>query len=210
MKARIEKAVRIARGCAGYPLGLERLGVVAPESVALYGERSLLACGPVALFCSMRAPAGVVFGALDLARELAGSTRPIAGGFQSPLEREMLALLLEGTAPLLICPARGIEGLRLPRPWRGPLREGRLLILSPFPDQVRRPTLATAEVRNRVVAALSSRLMVLHASPGGRLARLAAEGLEWGIPVACLDHPSNEDVRVLGARPILPRGGATD
>jgi predicted Rossmann fold nucleotide-binding protein DprA/Smf involved in DNA uptake len=209
VKSRVEEPVRIRCGEPGYPAALRRLGTAAPESIAMHGQPALLEEELVAVFCSVQAPAGAVFGALDLARELAESTSTVAGGFQSPLEREMLALLLRGTVPLVVCPARGIEGLRIPAVWRAPLREGRLLILSPFAASVRRPTLAAAEIRNRVVAALSSRILLLHASSGGRLARLASEALGWGVPVQCLDDPSNEDLRVMGASPIVAAvGGA--
>jgi predicted Rossmann fold nucleotide-binding protein DprA/Smf involved in DNA uptake len=152
----------------------------------------------------VRIPAGALFEAFDLARELAGLGITIAGGFQSPIEREVLDYLLAGCAPVVLCPARGIEGLRLPRKWRNALRESRVLVVSAHPAGMRRPTLASAELRNRVVSALSTRLLILHASSGGRLARLAAEALGWGLPVHCLDHPANEDLRLMGATP-LPR-----
>ena len=39
------------------------------------------------------------------------------------------------------------------------------------------------------------------------LARLAQEAAARGTPIFCLDHPANEDLRVLGAVP-LPRASA--
>ena len=54
---------------------------------------------------------------------------------------------------MVICPARSLEGMRVPREWRGPLAEGRLLLLSPFTEKSRRVTSGLAAARNKFVAA---------------------------------------------------------
>ena len=48
------------------------------------------------------------------------------------MERECLRLLLRGNQPVVVCPARGIDNMRIPRDWRPALDDGRLLVLSPF------------------------------------------------------------------------------
>lgn len=202
MRPRVEGAVRIARRAPLYPAALERLGDDAPASITLFGNTSLLEDACIGLFCSIHLPGSTVLEALDLARALATTRRTLVGGFQSPMEREMLRYLLGGTASVVLCPARGLEGMTLPARWRRPLRESRLLLLSAVADPVRRPTARVAELRNRVAAALSSRLIILHATSGGRLSRLAREASGWGVPLHCLDHASNEDLRVLGACPL--------
>jgi predicted Rossmann fold nucleotide-binding protein DprA/Smf involved in DNA uptake len=206
---RVERTIRIAHDEAGYPASLFRLGEAAPAHLFVFGNAELLRTPSLALFCSVRIPPGALFQAFDLARELASLGITIAGGFQSPIEREVLDYLLAGCAPVILCPARGIEGLRLPRKWWGALDESRVLIVSAHPPETRRPTLASAELRNRVASALATRLVILHASSGGRLARLAAEALGWGLPVHCLDHPANEDLRLMGATPLPEAGGWT-
>lgn len=193
---------REARGCAGYPPLLERLGADAPDGVDLYGNPALLRAPITGLFCSVRVPGRAIVDSYSVARGLAAGRATVAGGFHSPLEREALDYLLRGTGRAIICPARGLHRLRIPRLWRAPISAGRLLLLSPFPAQIRRATSDTAERRNRVVAALSSRLIFLHAAPGGGLARLAQEAAARGTPIHCLDHPANEDLRVLGAVPL--------
>ena len=72
----------------------------------------------------------------------------MVGGFQSPMEKEFLDLLLRGAAGAVVCPARGLCVMRLPRAWRAPLNDGRLLVLSFFDEAVRRPTAAIAARRN--------------------------------------------------------------
>jgi hypothetical protein len=54
---------------------------------------------------------------------LRGAGIPIIGGFHSPMEKECLDLLLRGQQPIVICPARSIQGMRIcgfPQPgdWR--------------------------------------------------------------------------------------------
>ena len=53
------------------------------------------------------------------------------GGFQTPMEKEYLRLLLRGSQPVVICPAPCIENMRVPIEWRPAFYEERLLILSP-------------------------------------------------------------------------------
>jgi hypothetical protein len=129
-----------------------------------------------ALFCSSKCPGNVVLPAYDRVAQLRDEGRCVISGFHSPVEKECLAILLRGKSPVVICPARTLEGFRVPPEWKGPLDEGRLLILSCFGDKPR----LTAEIaarRNEFVASLASEILVLHATPGGRLARLI-ENLE--------------------------------
>ncbi|MBA3707606.1 MAG: hypothetical protein H0W83_02155, partial [Planctomycetes bacterium] len=56
----------------------------------------------------------------------------VIGGFHSPMEQECLALLLKGRQPIVICPARGIDEMRLAIAWREAISAGRLLVISPF------------------------------------------------------------------------------
>jgi len=182
------------------------LGAETPDSLALFGNADLLELPYIALFSSLWTPPELVLRAIHLARCLRAASLPIAGGFQAPLERELLHLLLRGEQPITICPARGIEGMRLPAPWRPALRAERLLVLSPFPPHRRRPTLGLAGVRNRLVAGLADRIFVVHARPGSRAFRVAAAGLAWGKPVYCFDHIRNSDLILLGAKPIDTAG----
>ena len=129
----------------------------------------------------------------------------MAGGFQSPPERECLHFLLRGRQPVVVCAARGLGGMRLRTEWRQARAEGRLLVTSTVHDRVRRPTAGLADARNRLVSVLVRALVVVHATPGGRLAHLAGERLRAGQRVYCLDLPENEDLRVAGA---IARGAA--
>lgn len=199
----------VCRGEAGYPVRLLRLGEEAPEALEVQGEVDLLAGPVIGLFCSVCAPGRVIVFSYDLAMALAERSVVVAGGFHSPVEREVLEYLLRGSGRVVLCPARSLQGMRLPRAWEEALEAGRMLLVSPFPPALQRAEARTVQRRNRIVAALCSRLLVLHASPGGRVARVVREAAGWGIPLECVEHPLNEDLRMLGATPttFLPRSG---
>ena len=159
--------------------------------------------GPLlGFFCSIRVPGPAILETYDLARALRGTNVTVVGGFQSPMEREFLDILLRGTASVVVCPARGIGTMRIPKSWRPPLTAGRLLILSFFPATVRRPTAALAAKRNAHVATLADRLLIPHAEPGGKIAGLCAAALTRGQPVFTLDTPDNAHLIARGAAPL--------
>jgi len=119
------------------------------------------------------------------------------------MERECLALLLRGRQPIIICPARSIEGMRLPKPWRQAMDEGRLLVLSSFPAGQNRATAERAHSRNLLVAALADEVFVSHASPGGKMEQFCRQVVSWRKPLLTFDAPENANLLAFGARPVL-------
>jgi hypothetical protein len=102
-------------------------------------------------------------------------------GFHSPIEKDCLRILLRGTQPIIVCPARAIEGMRIPPECRAAFEAGRLLFLSPFTEQPRRVTQGAALRRNEVVAALADEVFIAHITPGGRTERMAEMLRGWGV-----------------------------
>lgn len=191
---------QLYRGRPGYPAAFERLGRDAPPTVSLLGNPAPLNQTLIGLLCSRRIPRGMdelVYEWACAARDLRFS---VVGGFLAPAERDCLEILLKGNQPVVVCLARGLRATRIPARWRTPLERGRLLLLSPFPDDLRHLTAGTAELRNRVVATLASRLVVPHAAPGGRLLELARRVIRDGVPVHSFDHPENRPLLRVGAR----------
>ena len=197
---------RYQPGAPGTPPALRRF-----TPVALLGDPALLDRNPIALFCSVHCPGDLILKSYDLARTLRAAPVTLIGGFQSPIEKEFLELLLRqpasararpvsGAAAVIICPARGLGTMRISRPWRDPLAAGRLLLLSTFPDSLRRPTAATATRRNARVAALAHRILILHAKQGGKTESLCQQALAAGKPVYTFDSPYNAHLIALGAQ----------
>ncbi|MCY3992966.1 MAG: hypothetical protein OXF50_17220 [Caldilineaceae bacterium] len=94
--------------------------------------------------------------------------------------------------------------MRIPRPWRDPLAASRLLLLSTFPDKLRRPTAASAARRNACVASLAHRILILHAAQGSKTEALCQQTLAAAKPVYTLPSPHNAHLIALGAQSISP------
>ena len=92
--------------------------------------------------------------------------------------------------------------MRIPKGWKNPLAEGRLLLLSFFDDTIRRPTADLAAKRNAHIATLAHRLLVAHAEKGGKTEKLCKNALVQGKPVFALDSPDNTHLLQLGVVPI--------
>jgi predicted Rossmann fold nucleotide-binding protein DprA/Smf involved in DNA uptake len=153
----------------------------------------------VALFCSQKCPGGLILKAYDLALALRRDGVTVISGFQSSMEKECLALLLRGNQPVVICPARSIEGMRFPGPWIRPLAEGRLLVISPFDSRARRATSPLVDARNRFAVALADEVLIIHAEPGGKVDQLARSVLSEGRPVLTLASEANGHLIRAGA-----------
>lgn len=124
------------------------------------------------------------------------------------MEKECLTFLLRGTQPLVICPARSLEVMRLAAAWRAALAGGRLLLLSPFAASQRRVTGELAARRNRFVSALAAGVFLAHAAVGSKTEELARQTLAEGKPVWTLDCLSNQHLLALGVRPVTPTTAA--
>jgi predicted Rossmann fold nucleotide-binding protein DprA/Smf involved in DNA uptake len=151
----------------------ERLGDGSPDQVFAIGNLNLLPLPKTALFCSARCPGNAILRTYDQAAKWRYDGRCIIGGFHSPVEKECLRILLRGSQPIIICPARSLEKMRVPSDWKKRLAAGRLLILSCFAANERRVTVALATRRNEFVAALADEVWFAHITPGGEMQRLA-------------------------------------
>ena len=105
---------------------------------------------------------------------------------------------------MIVSPARSIEHLRLPATWRTALETGRLLLLSPFEEEQKRPTTARAFIRNEFIAALADVVFITHATPGGKSESFCHELSLEGKPVFALDTVENTNLFNLGAEPLRP------
>ena len=128
----------------------------------------------------------------------------VIGGFHSPIERECLTILLRGSQPIVVCPARCIEGMRIRAEYKKPLEEGRLLFLSPFKESQRRNTVETAMERNRFVAALADAVFIAHASPNSKMEKFCHEVLKFGKPLYTFESEANKFLINIGAKSLSP------
>lgn len=159
----------LAPDSSGYSARLLQLGQP-PPPLQISGNRALLNFPLMACLGSSRCPGAAFLRAVDQAHQWREAGTAIISGFHSPVEREVLAILLAGGSPIVLCPARTLAGFRL-RPELQPVFDaGRLLLVSIFTE--RRPSAALCARRNRLVAGLATEIWVPYATPGGQLERL--------------------------------------
>ena len=201
---------RITQTDLNYPEQLKGyLKTEAPETIWARGNTVLLTDRGTdlngdlwALFCSSKCPAQIILKAHELAQQFRESGAPTIGGYHSPIEGECLRVLLRGSQPIILCPARSIENMQLKPAWKGALAEGRLLLLSIFDSKHRRSTAALANQRNAFVAALADKICIAHASEGSKTLQFAQQVSEWGKPLFTFDTPANKPLFQCGAQRI--------
>ena len=157
-----------------------------------------------ALFCSARCPGDFILKTYDLARSMRDAGVAVIGGFQTPMKKECLRLLLRGTQPVVICPSRDIDNMQVPRDWRGPQTEGRLLVLSSFSATVRRATAESAARRNEWEASLAIQVFIAHAAPGSKTESFAQELAATGKSLLTLDSTASTNLVGVGALGVRP------
>jgi len=194
-----------------YPKRLKKyLKTETPETIwargninLLLGQNTSLNGDLWALFCSRKCPGELILKTHDLAQTFKERGIPTIGGYHSPIEQECLRVLLRGVQPILLCPARSIEKMRLKPAWKDALTDERLLILSTFESRHNRSTAALANRRNAFVAALADKICIAHAAEDSKTLEFAQMLLTWGKPVFTFETPANDALFQLGAQPLL-------
>jgi len=174
------------------------------ESVRSRGNGRVLRRPKLALFSSRKCPGDIILKTFDLAQSLRNQGVTVIGGFHSPMEQECLRILLRGEQPVIICPARSIDRMRVRPEWEAPMAEGRLLLLSPFAPEKNRVSAERAQVRNRFVAAVADAIFIAYAESGGNAEALAREAVKWNKSLFTFDSPNNDRLMKLGFRPVCP------
>ena len=166
------------------------------------GDPDILKSRKLAFFCSVKCPGEPIVQAYDFSRVIRETGITVIGGFQSPIEKDCLELLLRGTQPVIVCPARSLHGMHLPTAWKTGIEQGRLLLLSPFAEGIQRPTVELSEKRNEFVATLADQVLFAYANLGGKTEALAKKTIGWGKPVLTIDSKENANLVGLGANAL--------
>ena len=153
-------------------------------------------------FCSVKCPGNIILKTYDLARSFRDARIPFISGFHSPIEKDVFDLLLRGSQPLVVCPARSIENMRIPNAWKEAIDNGRLLVLSPFKKKHKRVTASLSEQRNRLVALLSGYVFLPYAAPGSRTENLCKDIIRSGKQILTFDDEANQSLIAMGANLI--------
>ncbi len=182
---------------ARYPAQVEAFDPDPPGVLFLYGNVSLLESTTFAVLSSRGAPPAALadIEALTEAGVLAGEV--VVSGHDRREYQAAAVVPLRWGAPRILALDRGLfpvlgpelreEAFRAARLWRYQFDPQTDLVISPF-----RPDAeflgANNRVRDRLVAALSSRLDFVHLAEGGNMEALARQGLKVGRTVRISDR----------------------
>ena len=183
------------------PLRNKKTRELFPQIWAL-GNLDILKRPLLGFFCSVKCPGDIILRTYDLARSLRDAGISVIGGFHSPIEKDCLDLLIKGTQPIILCPARSIENMLVRKIFRQPLDEGRLLFLSPFEKKIKRQTSQTSQLRNQFVAIMANAVFVAHAEGGGKIEEIFTEVLYLKKSLYTFESVYNQNLIKMGAQPI--------
>lgn len=178
--------------------------MISEQSLRTTGDAAILNCPKVALFCSVKCPGKLILDTYDLCQRFRVEGITVISGFHSPMEQECLRILLRSQNHVIWCLARGMLRRIPAKPvnCRAAVAEGRLILVSTFPDKIRRVTAKTAMIRNRLVADMAAAVIVAHAAPGSKMEALCHELLAVGKPLYIFDDSANAALLQAGVRPI--------
>ena len=166
------------------------------------GNLDILKKPLLGFFCSVKCPGELILRSYDLARSLRDKEISVIGGFHSPIEKDCLELLLKGTQPIILCPARSIESMLIKKVFRQPLDEGRILFLSPFEKRIKRQTGHTSQLRNQFVGMLANKAFVAHAEAGGKLEKLCGNIIQLKKTLYTFESDYNVTLIKMGAQSV--------
>ncbi len=193
-------AEKIDTGSAACPGLLKKKGVKGnyPDIWSI-GDLDVLNRKLLGFFCSVRCPGDIILKTYDFARSFRNTDISLISGFHSPIEKDVFNLLLNGDQPIVICPARSIETMRIPNVWKKAIDNGQLLVLSPFEKKHKRITATLSNARNRFVVLLSHHVFFSHAEHGSRSEKLCKDILKTGKRAFTFANKENQALLALGA-----------
>ena len=195
--------INLKKDSSNYPSALKQhLGKDAPNVITAIGNLDILRHNSTAFFCSTKCPGDLIVKTYDIAQILRDAGMTVISGFHSPMERECLTILLRGTQPVIICPARSINNMRINKEYKKILKDGRLLFFSPFDENQRRISAKRSHCRNLFVAALSAVIFVAHAGPGSKTESFCKEILTWQKPIYTFESDHNKNLIGMGVQPV--------
>jgi len=137
------------------------------------GNPELLNLYKVAFLCSRKFPQEAALKSYRWADEQREKGICVISGYHSPIERDVLHRLLQGTQPIIIALAKGLQKLN---PELGAhIEAGRLLVITRYADSVSHACESKCLQRNRLMMELADEIVIAHAAVGGNIERLSAQ-----------------------------------
>lgn len=139
-----------------------------------FGNKDILKHRKTGFLSSRKCPAEVVLKSYAWAKKQRAEGNCVVCGNHSQIEKDVFEILLKGEQPLVLVLPRGLKK-RWDKSWLENVEKGRLLIVSPFGQEVTRVTRETAIKKNETIIDLSEQITVGYKSPGGQLDKLLTD-----------------------------------
>lgn len=137
----------------------------------MWGNEKLLNAKKTAFLCSEHYSSASVLKSYDWAMEQRKKGNCIISGFHSPLEQDVLEILLRGSQPIIMVLGRGMYK-KPNQKISTQVQAGRLLVLTPFPRDKIYITQETAEIRNRLVLSIADSIVIGHMTKHGQIEKI--------------------------------------
>jgi predicted Rossmann fold nucleotide-binding protein DprA/Smf involved in DNA uptake len=202
-KNNVLSTIRLSSGVHNFDRSLQIFfGKKAPNSLCLRGNPAILDREKLAFFCSKKCPGEIITATYDIMKNIRNQGIMVISGFHSPMEQECLDVLLKGKQPIIMCPARSIDNMRLKPELKRALDNEQLLIISPFSGSKSRISAQNAMERNRLVMALADYVLILYAALKSKTLNLCRLAIECNKPLFTLKSKYNTNLIDLGANTI--------
>ncbi len=136
-----------------------------------FGNKEILNNHQTAFICTSRYPDDIILKSLDWSKAKKNNGECIIAGFQIPIEKDDLNILLRGKQPIILVLARGMKKRWL-EDIKSAIEEKRLLVISPFENEIKYITQETANNRNKIMTELADEIFLAYSTKGGNLDRL--------------------------------------
>ena len=136
-----------------------------------FGNKDILKHHKTGFLSSRKCPAEVVLKSYEWAKHQRTEGKCVVCGNHSQIEKDVFEILLKGEQSLVLVLPRGLKK-RWDKNWLKNIEKNRLLIISPFSENITRVTRETAILKNETILGLSDQIVVGYKSPNGQRDRL--------------------------------------
>jgi len=156
----------------------------AMSNLSFLGNKELWSLPKTVFLSSDKFSAGSVLKSYDWAAEMNKQGRCVISGFLSKLEKDVCAILMRGSSPVIYALARSMYE-KPPAKLKPYIDAGRLLVVSQFGPGIVRYTRDLALLRNKFIIDIADEIVFAHVHSGGMLDELR---LREGLSLRVLDE----------------------
>lgn len=156
------------------------------------GNVELLSQNTAAVFTSKSTPREMYSAAYQLFDSLTHLSLALAGGWQAPLEKELLKKISSAKANIIHYLAKNINTIQPDAVQQRLIEENRLLLISPGINEAR-PSAKQINRRDELLFSQINKIIFIYITEGGRLQEYFDRFINSSYQVFLFDHPLNKN-----------------